>query len=468
MEVLNFQRPTSSTPNFSEFYPHIPYQGRVLDDIYFGWDYTLGMHEGLHSGSVGSAKSILMAHAVVRHCRENERAKLLLGRKALPDVKETIFRKILEHLEGSFIEGVHYEKNTSQASIKFCNDSEIISRSWVDKAFKKMRSLELSAAVIEELTENNQQDKEAYDEIKMRIGRLPHIRTNWLLAATNPDAPSHWVWKYFIQPNLNGRRHPTRHVYYSKTSDNPFLPPQYIDQLRGDLDPKMVRRMVNGEWIEIASEVIYYSYDSEKNRRHGKYEIHPNYPIRLSFDFNIGDGKPLSCVVFQYYAGEFHFFDECVIAGARTLDALEELAARGLFEKSLYFVIHGDASGKNRDTRNIKSDYAIIREYLANYRNKQGQSLVVEEDVPSANPAIRTRHNLVNAYCCNSFNVRRLFVYDRCVVADEGLRLSALKKGGQYIEDDSKSYQHISTAIGYGILAVLDTVARPTQETVRL
>jgi len=38
----------------------------------------------------------------------------------------------------------------------------------------------------------------------------------------------------------------------------------------------------------------------------------------------------------------------------------------------------------------------------------------------------------------------------------EGFSLTKLKDGAQYIEDDSKRYQHITTAAGYGICSVLD------------
>ena len=85
----------------------------------------------------------------------------------------------------------------------------------------------------------------------MRVGRLPHIKTNLSLSATNPDSPSHWVYKYFITSD-----NPMRHVYYSITEDNPFLPDWYIEQLKSTLDPKMAARMLRGEWIAFAADVV--------------------------------------------------------------------------------------------------------------------------------------------------------------------------------------------------------------------
>jgi len=241
------------------------------------------MHEVLLSGSVGSAKSVLMAHLVVTHCLNNPGAVACLGRKALPDLKSTIFAKILEHIDVDYTEGRDYWVNHTSATIKFFNGSKIISRSWSDKRYKKVRSLELSCAVIEELTENNLDDKEIYDEIKMRVGRIPGIKENFIVCATNPDSPGHWVHKYFMDSDS-----PTRHVFYSSTAENPFLPEWYRSQLERDLDPKMYRRMVLGEWLEISTETVYYSYDPDNNYSDKSYIINPDWPIHLTWDFNIG------------------------------------------------------------------------------------------------------------------------------------------------------------------------------------
>jgi hypothetical protein len=77
--------------------------------------------------------------------------------------------------------------------------------------------------------------------------------------------------------------------------------------------------------------------------------------------------------------------------------------------------------------------------------------------VPPANPAIRLRHNKLNAYCLNALGERRLFLYKGCDTLDEGLRLTKLKAGGQFVEDDSKPYQHCTTALGYAVVALART-----------
>jgi len=248
-------------------------------------------------------------------------------------------------------------------------------------------------------------------------------------------------------------------VYYSITEDNPFLPREYIDGIRNNVDPKMARRMLRGEWIEIAGEYVYYEYDRQFNFRDFEYIINPAYPIILTWDFNIGEGKPMSMACMQFINDEFHIFNEVVIDGARTADTIEELDSKGLLKTDYTFQICGDASGKHRDTRSSRSDYDIIVHELS----KRG--LRFEYCVPISNPPIRKRHNRVNAYLCNDLGVRRTFVYGNCKKSDEGLRLVKLKKGATLIEDDSKDYQHVTTAIGYAIITITERSNRPKQRT---
>jgi hypothetical protein len=246
---------------------------------------------------------------------------------------------------------------------------------------------------------------------------------------------------------------PTRHVYFSLTEQNPFLPAWYVSQLKDDLDPKLARRLLFGEWLEITGDVIYHQYLTERNFRAYDYEIDESLPIYLSWDFNIGQGKPLSLCLSQYleHKDEFHFFDEVIIEGASTEDACDELASRGLLDLGTHYIVHGDATGGSRTTKSKTSDYDIIRKYLANYRQKTGEQLNFDIDVPKANPPIRTRHNLVNAYCQSASGKVRFFVYQKAATLAEGMRLTVLKKGGSYIEDDSKKHQHVTTAAGYHV-----------------
>lgn len=442
-------------PPIEDFVP-LPMQWKLIRDIRKQFDYELGTHEVMLSGSVGSSKSVLLAHLAITHCLMHPGAKVGIGRRTLPSLRDTLFATVLAHCGQS----LPAQPNKVRASIEFANGSMIRSFSWADSHYSKFRSHEFSAFFIEELTENDEQ--EFYDEIVMRVGRIKDVREKIVVCATNPDDPEHWAYKYFIDS-----QNPRRHVYYSKTSDNPYLPASYISQLEENLDPKMARRMIYGEWLPIKGDVIYHQYDDELNRRKVKYTVNPKHPIRWCWDFNIGEGKPLS-TCFMQFDGQFHIYQDIVINGLRTEDMLEEAAGRGLLDHDTEYIIHGDATGKSRDTRSRHSDYDIIKTWLSNYKTQKGKPIRFRVDVPLSNPKVRHRHNTVNAWLNNEKGQRRVFVYQDAPTVHEGLRLTKLKPGADYIEDDSKHWQHVTTSLGYGLIATVNELqSKPIQSWVR-
>ena len=455
----------TSTPDFFTFNPKlIPYQYNVIYDIKARYSYDKGPQYILLSGSVGSAKSTLMSWLIIKHCTEFDGARCMIGRKALPDLKDTLFQKILEMLTTAFEEGKDYVVNLTATSIRFSNGSEIISRSWHDKKYTKFRSLELSMIAIEELTENNNKEAAFFTECIARLGRLPHVPENIFIAATNPDDPSHWAYEFFIKDakrvdQIYATKGGDKHTYYSRTESNPFLPSWYIDSLKEKYDAKMIRRLLYGEWLYINTDVIYYNYAPEKHLV-DELKINKRLPITLSFDFNISKGKLMSSCCYQFNkkadnvnTKRFNFIDEVAIDGARTLDALEEWAGKGYFDlpHNPEIIIHGDATGKAGNSKSKLNDYEIIEDFLANYRRRDGDSLDYSIEVPTSNPPLRERHNVANGQLENSDGVVAIAVSRKCEYVDKGFRNTRLKENAGYLEDQTTEGQDMSTAATYGI-----------------
>ncbi len=437
-------------PSLSEFDPTIiPYQLEVIKYVR-NFDYKKGILEVLLSGSYGSAKSCVMAHVALTHVLMNPGSRLLLGRKTMPDLKDTILQKIIDHIGTDLKEGHDYEFNRTKSSFHFRNGSMILSRSWSDKKYKKLRSLELSAAIIEELTENNSDEFEGfYKELIARVGRIPGIRENFIMSATNPDSPSHSAYDYFIR-----KKSPNRKVFYSRTDENPFLPKTYIETLKETLTEQECRRYIGGEWISIRKKNIYYAYDPEMSLI-DTYEVNPRLPIYFSFDFNIGDNKPMSACFSQVVNGNFYFFDEIILDTARTLDVLEEANGRNLLDYPGPYFIHGDASGRHRDTRSIKSDYQLIEKFFSQMENKYGP-INCRIDVPLSNPPLRTRHTIANGQMKNAYGKTHVFIVrDKCPTLDKGFRNVTFKKNAGYIEEETRE-QHVTTAATYHICRVIN------------
>ena len=367
---------------------------------------------------------------------------------SMPDIRDTIFLDIVNHLEcDHLIEGVDYTIDRTRCQIHFKNGSSIITRSFSDKKYTKVRSLRLSMAIFEEWVEFKGGDERAFREVQKRVGRLPHIKEKLIIGATNPDDPSHWLHTYFFESDK-----PTRHTYYSLTFDNPFLDKTYVQGIIENSTERDVLRMIFGRWLPINEDLPYYGYNQDINFRNYEYKINENIPIWLCWDFNIGEGKPLSACAFQYDNNTYHIFSEWIVMGMRTLDSCEEIAECGILETRTKFYIAGDASGNSKDTRGTKSDFDIIMKFMTNYKTKSGSSLNIEKRVPLANPKVRDRHNKINTLCKNGYGEVRLYVYKNAITVDKAFRLTKLKVGSTYQEDDSDPWQHVGTAVGYGIM----------------
>ena len=427
-------------PSFSEYNPHdLPWTSTAIEDVFHGFDYSLGIHEILCSGTVGSGKSLFGTHVGLRLVIEDPRSRVLLGRITMPDAKETIVATMKDHVEGDFVEGRDYQFNEVKQKWVFFNGAEIMTRTWHKKNFKSFRSLKLSVAIIEEATENEGDYWEVYNAIYSRLGRAK-AQKNIMMCLTNPDSPAHPLYKKMI---LGSENDPLKHVYYSDARQNPYLEDWYIDNLMKNLSPIEVARLIEGKWVEDPKGGIYYNYKRERNYRKDSYIFKLDYPIDLMFDFNIGHGKPMSMAIGQRIKDVFHVARTILLDGADTNDIMMEIIESKVLEKETWFRVFGDATGKSRDTRSKTNDYEIIESVL----RREGVSF--EMNVPRANPPQRRRHNRVNAKCCNYEKKTQLYIYKDAEPADDGFRLTKLKKGGQYIEDDSLREQHVTTAIGY-------------------
>lgn len=429
-------------PSFSEFRPsNIKWQHEAHKFIY-GFDYSKGVLEVLFSGAVGSAKTSEQIHELVADMLEQPGSKALMVRRTIKDLKRTSWNELLNHLRD--IPHLVKSYNKTDRHIIFINGSEILGDSYDDGDEEKYQSLDLSHLDVEEC---NEMPRNIFDAIKLRVGRAG-VKKNRIQMRCNPDEPDHWLHKYFIQDT----GHPCKKVFYSLTEDNPYLPKWYLENLKRDLTPLMARRKLYGEWLSISGEGIYYNYDQTRNfKRDEVYEINPAYPVCLMHDFNIGHGKPMSAAVGQFIEGVWHIKKTYLLHGFKTRQILEEMQEDGVFEYKTSYLFYGDQTGNHNDSRGNLSDWEIIEDFAANLIQKDGSSIEYSVEVPTSNPPIKRRWKNVNLKFLNSVGFVGLIIYKEAADADEGFRLTKLKKGSGLIEDDSFEKQHVTTAIGYAV-----------------
>lgn len=83
-----------------------------------------------------------------------------------------------------------------------------------------------------------------------------------IFGATNPDAPNHWLYKFFFECTEEQKKE--REVYLMTPYDNPYLPKNYIKYLEQTLTGARRQRLLFGKWVQ-AEGTIYESFDFSKH-----------------------------------------------------------------------------------------------------------------------------------------------------------------------------------------------------------
>ena len=456
---------SASIPRFDEFSPFdIWWQHKLLADLSNPEQFDFknrGVQTIILSGGVGSAKSLMAAHLTWRHILNNPGAVAYLGRLDLPRLRESSFDVLMKHRPLNWEPKRDFKFSESTYKYKLPNKSSVTPIYWSDGDFERFKSLQMSFFHLEEGSEN--ETRTVYDYIHQRTGRLTHIDEKLILITTNPDEPETWIYQDLIQKAgwVDGKRvegdpaylNYDVHVYYSYTAENPFLPPSYYEQKLREMSEQMVKRWLFGQWISIGGGGIYYQYDENIHRVNHDYVIDPTLPVDINWDFNTAKDKPMSAAISQRdRTGMEHFFDEVVMQG-NTHQLMNEIVDRGILDIQCTEInIYGDAAGWARHaSSNNYCDYDIIRRVLDHHITKDKRPLEYNIKVPKKNPLVKQRHNTVNMLLKNGVGEVNIKVYPKCKMLHKGFKLTKLKDSATYTEDDTKPWQHITTAAGYGL-----------------
>lgn len=229
--------------NILAAYEPLPWQVAPLDDKSF----TL-----LLTGAAGGGKSRTAAEKVNAYCWTYPNSTWLILRKAKEWTGKSIVPFMWKTVMG-MDKRIRYNK--SEDTFYYPNGSVIYSGGMMDdKQRESVRSIGgdggLDGAWFEE---GNAFTRNDYEEI---IGRVRHTAADWqqIIITTNPDAPTHWIYKDLIQGG-------EAKVYYSAAKDNPNNSPAYLGNLQ-KLTGVMKERLVDGRWVQ-AEGAIFDEYDPQ-------------------------------------------------------------------------------------------------------------------------------------------------------------------------------------------------------------
>ena len=351
----------------------------------------------LYQGGYGSGKTFSGSLLGIMLCLKYPGISGLVGAQTYTLVRDTTLKQYFEHLDNmGFRAGYHYEFKSSEDKLQFKNGSEILFRHLQEP--NKLKSLNLGFIEIEEMSDTPQ------STFLMLLSRLRQ-KNIWgdefqyrLFGHTNPEMSKGWIYKYFVEQKPENYR-----LIYAPSTQNIYLPANYVEDLKRIYDDEYYRINVLGEFGDYTSGLVVKNFSNE-NIKELKYC--PDIPLHLTWDFNV---DPMSCIVAHKTENKVFYIDEFILENASTQSTIDEVIRKYPNHKT-DIIINGDASGDNRSTQSERSNYVIIKNALQrHYRDIQ-----IKFNLRPYNPPIKNRIAAFNAMICNHNGDRNILIDPKC------------------------------------------------------
>lgn len=270
------------------------------------------------------------------------------------------------------------------------------------ETFNRIRGQNLSYCLADEIDTSPAETAQKASE--MMLARLRGGLRPQLAVASTPEGFK-WMHRTFVeQPGAD------RHLIRARTTDNPHLPPGFIDSLYANYPPQLIASYINGEFTNLANANVYPYFDRDIHWCDTTLEHDDR--LYVGIDFNVG-ACFLECMVRR--GDEFHFIAEHHAADTPSVvRLLQDTYPRQLEQGNL--VVVPDAASRQRSTTNAKeSDLSLL---------KKG-GFVVKTQL--SNPAIEDRVNAMNVLMIN----KRFRVSTKCKYLLRALETQAFDKHGK-------------------------------------
>ena len=247
--------------------------------------------------------------------------------------------------------------------------------------------------------------------------------------------------------------HPNLRVWYAKTQDAVWAPPDWLQNLIETLPEDEREAKLNGRFTANSRGHVY-NFDRTKHVKHLDYD--PNYPLTISFDWG---RSPIVMVVHQTIgtAGSnsrvIHALDEIQFERGTIADVVYEFAKRWKMKigyndinngyiQPIPIVVCGDATGKSMGATGVNA-WADLFDRLASH------DLRFTDKKLNNNPTIRDRVAVVNAKLDNG----RYFISPKCRLLAKSFELTYWNplNANKLLKPVNDDPTHLSDAAGYDI-----------------
>lgn len=265
---------------------------------------------------------------------------------------------------------------------------------------------------------------------KKAIGRLRGNAKPKLFIVTTPEGFKA-TYNIFVENKKKSQK-----LIHAKTLDNHHLPETYIELLKEQYDPRLLKAYLNGQFVNLTSGSVYYAFDREKHVNKEQLPITNGIPVNICFDFNV---YPYSVSWNQKLNDEnIRFLGEWVSKShSNTEEACEEIIK--LLPRDIDIIIYGDASGRSGAANSTVTNYQIIDTIFKNYFK------TVSYRVPTSNPSVKDRINCVNS----KFSKNHVTFNPSCIKLIQDWEQVVWNEKGTELDKSNIDRTHSSDGAGY-------------------
>jgi hypothetical protein len=211
---------------------------------------------------------------------------------------------------------------------------------------------------------------------RVRVGNCRQIGF-----ATTPEG-YRFMHSFFVREASSDKR-----LIKAKTTDNPYLDPDYAENLKKQYPPQLVESYLNGEFVNLATATVFSEYNRSNNKTA---VIGPDHDemVVVGADFNIGRSMSIYGVLRNergipviHIFGEYQANDTFALAQYLRRQYTNQILLKNL-------LVYPDASGNRMQTSSTMTDHGILRD--------AGLRVITENRNPPINETIQHTNALLH------------------------------------------------------------------------
>lgn len=269
---------------------------------------------------------------------------------------------------------------------------------------------------------------------RVRVGNCRQIGF-----ATTPEG-YRFMHKFFVR-----EAGPDKYLIKAKTTDNPYLDPDYAENLRKQYPPQLVESYLNGEFVNLATATVFSEYDRYSCKTAVAGPDHDELVV-VGADFNIGRSMSVYGVIrSERGTPVVHIFGE---HQANDTFALAQHLRRQYTNQILLnnLVVYPDASGGRMQTSSTTTDHQILRDAGIRVITER-KNPAVQETIQHTNALFHAAQIRINTATCPNLVACCLeWGYDENLRPEKGT--------------GSDAHDHIGDALRYLAWGALPSVGR--------